>query len=496
VESPPGATRRVGVTKMRRIFSGALLVVPVCLLSSCVIGPRYTRQTIVTPPAFRGEAGAAQQSSIADLPWWEVFHDDTLRSLIKTALTNNQDLRIAALRVEQARQLSVQARSQYYPSVGYEAGLSQGKNEYQGVPSSSGGLRRGSVLAGFGATWELDLWGRIRWANEAALANFLSTEQGRRGVMLSLVSNVAQAYFELLEFDLRLDIARRNTASFEDSLKLFRERLNGGTASRLETSRAEAAMASTAANIPDLERQIAIQENEIRLLIGTDPGPIPHRGTLLEQTVPPDVPAGLPSILLERRPDIVQAELAVRAANAQVGIASTAFFPQIGLTDLLGRASSPLAAFTSGTNSVWSTASNVVGPIYEGPSLRAQKRQAIAHWQETRIQYERAALGAFRDVSNALFNRLKLEDVRSRQAEAVKAYQEAVEVAVQRYAAGKSGYYEVLEAQQELFPAENALAETELGRRLAIVQLYQALGGGWSLSNADWTAPPAPNPKQ
>ncbi len=480
---------------MRRIFSAALLVVPLCVLSSCVVGPRYTRPTIVTPPAFRGEEGAAEQASIADLPWWEIFHDDTLRSLIKTALTNNQDLRIAALRVEQARQLSVQARSQYYPSVGYEAGLSQGKNEYQGQPANSGGVRQGSVLAGFGATWQLDLWGRIRWANEASLANFLASEQGRRGLMLSLVSSVAQAYFELLGLDLRLDIARRNTASFEDSLKLFRERLNGGTASRLETSRAEAAMASTAANIPDLERQIAIQENEIRLLIGTDPGSIPHRGTLLEQTVPPDVPAGLPSLLLQRRPDILQAELAVRAANAQVGIATTAFFPQIGLTDLLGRASSPLDAFTSGANSIWSTASSAVGPIYAGRSLRSQKRQAIAHWQETRVQYERAALAAFRDVSDALFNREKLEDVRSRQAEAVKAYQEAVEVSMLRYTAGKSSYYEVLEAQQELFPAEIALAETELGRRLAIVQLYQALGGGWKLANADWTASPAANPK-
>jgi multidrug efflux system outer membrane protein len=462
-----------------------------------MIGPKYKKQTIVAPPAFRGQEGAAQQSSIADLPWWEVFHDETLQGLIKTALANNQDLRVAVSRVEQARQLSVQARSQYYPSVGYEAGLSQGKNESQGAPANSGGKRLSSVLAGFGATWEADVWGRIRWANEASLANFLATEQGRRGVMLSLASTVAQSYFELLELDLRLDIARRNTGSFEGSLKIFRERMEGGTASRLETARAEAAMAATAANIPDLERQIAIQENEIRLLIGADPGPIPHKGTLLEQVVPPDVPAGLPSTLLERRPDVLQAEMAVRAANAQVGVASTLFFPKIGLTALLGSMSSPLEGFTSGKNSVWSTAASAAGPIWEGRSLRAQKRQAIAYWEETRIEYERAALAAFRDVSNALVNRQKLEEVRTRQAEAVKAYQEAVEVAIQRYTAGKSSYYEVLEAQQELFPAENALAQTELSRRLAIVQLYQALGGGWKLTDAEWSIPapaPAPNP--
>jgi multidrug efflux system outer membrane protein len=436
---------------------------------------------------------------MADLPWWEVFHDETLQGLIRTALAHNQDLRIAISRVEQARQLSVQARSQYYPSVGYEGGVSAGKNESLGVVSESGGKTRGTLLAGFGATWELDVWGRIRWANEASLANFLASEQGRRGVMLSLGSTVAQSYFELLDLDLRLDIARRDTASFEDSLKIFRARLEGGTASRLETSRAEAAMASTGANIPDLERQIAIQENEIRLLIGADPGPIPRQGTLLEQTVPPEVPAGLPSALLERRPDVLQAELAVRAANAQVGIASTAFFPQIGLTGLLGRASSPLESFAWGANTVWSTAASIAGPIYEGPSLRAQKRQAVAHWEETRIEYERAALAAFRDVSNALFNRQKLEEVRTRQATAVQAYREAVDVATQRYTAGKSSYYEVLEAQQELFPAENALAQTELDRRLAIVQLYQALGGGWKLTDAEWSGPPpgpSANPRQ
>jgi len=351
------------------------------------------------------------------------------------------------------------------------------------------------VLAGFGATWELDMWGRIHWAHEASLASFLATEQGRRGVMLSLVSSLAQAYFELLELDLRLDIARRNTANFEGSLHIFRERLEGGTASLLETARAEGAMTATAANIPDLERQIAIQENEIRLLTGADPGPVPHQGKLLEQAVLPDVPAGLPSLLLERRPDVIQAELAVRRANAQVGISSTAFFPQIGLTALLGRASSPLVAFTSGARSIWSTAASAAGPVYEGRSLRAQKREAIAHWEETRIEYERTALAAFRDVSNALFNRQKLEEVRSHQAAAVKAYQEAVEVATQRYTAGKSSYYEVLEAQQQLFPAENALAETELGRRLAVVQLYQALGGGWKLTDTEWVTPAAVSPK-
>ena len=213
---------------------------------------------------------------------------------------------------------------------------------------------------------------------------------------------------------------------------------------------------------------------------------------MLEQIIPPHVPAGLPSELLERRPDVLRAELAVRAANAQIGVATAAFFPKIGLTALLGRVSSPLADFTLGKANVWSTAASLTGPIWEGRGLRARKRQAVAAWEQARIEYEQAALAAFRDVSNALITREKLEAVRDRQIEAVKAFQVAVEVSQQRYLAGKSGYFEVLEAQQQLVPAENALAQTELDRRLVIVQLYQALGGGWHLSDADWSGPAAP----
>jgi multidrug efflux system outer membrane protein len=314
-------------------------------------------------------------------------------------------------------------------------------------------------------------------------------------VLLSLVSDVAQAYLGLLELDLRLEIARRNTASFQESLRIFEERLNGGTASRLETARAEAAMATTAAAIPELEREIAMQENQIRILLGAAPGAIPRQGTLLEQTLPPEVPAGLPSSLLERRPDVLAAEAAVHAANAQVGIAAAAVFPKIGLTALFGRASSPLEQITGGQTTLWSLAASAAGPIWEGGGIRAQKRQAVAFWEETRIGYEQTVLSAFRDVSNALVTREKLEAVRARQAEAVKAYQDAVEVSLKRYTAGKSSYFEVLEAQQELVPAENALALTELNRRLVIVQLYQALGGGWKLTDAEWSGPAATNSK-
>ncbi len=387
------------------------------------------------------------------------------------------------------------ARSDYYPGIGYEPEISGGKNEYLGTPANNNGKVQSSLALGIGATWELDVWGRIRRSNESALAKYLGSEQGRRGVLLSLVSDVAQAYLGLLELDLRLEIARRNTASFQESLRIFEERLNGGTASRLETARAEAAMATTAAAIPELEREIAMQENQIRILLGAAPGAIPRQGTLLEQTLPPEVPAGLPSSLLERRPDVLAAEAAVHAANAQVGIAAAAVFPKIGLTALFGRASSPLEQITGGQTTLWSLAASAAGPIWEGGGIRAQKRQAVAFWEETRIGYEQTVLSAFRDVSNALVTREKLEAVRARQAEAVKAYQDAVEVSLKRYTAGKSSYFEVLEAQQELVPAENALALTELNRRLVIVQLYQALGGGWKLTDAEWSGPAATNSK-
>ncbi len=484
---------------MRRIWL-AIALGSFGLFSGCVVGPKYKPPTASAPPAFRGQEGAAQNASIADLPWWQVFQDQTLQQLVRKAIANNLDIRIAATRVEQARELASQARSQYLPGAGYEAGVSGGKNEAAGAPGPNGGNTRGAALAGIQATWDLDLWGKIRHMNEAALAEYVATEQGRRGVLLSLVSSVVQGYYELLELDLQLEIAHRTADSLKGSLKIFEARLEGGTASRLETARAEAALASTAAQIPDLERRIALKENEINLLLGNSPGSIQRDAKLASQTLPPDVPAGLPSTLLERRPDVLQAEQAVRAANAQIGIATASFFPTIGLTTIFGRMSSPLEDFRTGRNNIWSLAASATGPLYAGGSLRSRKRQAVAAWEETKLRYEQTALGAFRDVSNALITRQQLEAIRAEQIQAVKSGRVAVEIATQRYTAGKSSYYEVLTSQQELFPAENALAQTEFNRRLVIVQLFQALGGGWNLKTPEWggtpalSTPPSPGP--
>ena len=470
-------------------------------LSGCAVGPNYKPVKVNAPTEFRGAEGAAQQASYADLTWWEAFKDPQLQSLIKTALANNYDLAVAVTRVEQSRQAAAQAKAQYFPFVNYTVGASNGKNEFLGTVGPNGGLTQGSFLAAASVAWEPDIWGRIRRLNESARAQFLSTEEARRGVILSLTSDVAQAYFELLGLELQLQIAKDTTASFTDTLKLFTQRYEGGVASKLDTSRAAAAQAAAAAAVPEYERQIALKENQISILLGQNPGPITHTAKLLDEIVPPEIPVGLPSALLERRPDVLAAEQQIRAANAQVGVATANFFPQLGLTALLGQASTPLSAITAGQANVWSIAGNFAGPIYQGGALRAQKRQAVAFWEQTKLQYEQAALNAFSDVANALISRQKFEAIQVEQARSVAAYQEAVKISLQRYQAGKASYFEVLDAQIQLYPEENSLAQTELNRRVVMVQLYRALGGGWSLSDSDWKnmtitpAPSAANPK-
>jgi outer membrane protein, multidrug efflux system len=378
------------------------------------------------------------------------------------------------------------ARSQFLPAVNYSVGASDGKNEFLGSVAPGSPSIKGAFLAAGSVAWEADIWGRIRRLNESARAQYLATEEARRGVMLTLASEVAQAYFQLLGLELQLQIAKETTASFDDTLKLFKQRYEGGVASKLDTSRAEAAQAASAAFIPEYERQIALQENVISVLVGSNPHPIVHTAQLLDAIVPPDIPVGLPSALLERRPDVLSAEQQVRAANAQVGVATANFFPQIGLTALLGQASTPLSQITAGSANVWSIAANFAGPIYQGGALTAQKRQAVAAWQQAKLQYEQAALNAFTDVSNALISRQKFEAVRVEQARSVAAYQEAVTVSLQRYTAGRASYFEVLDAQQQLYPQQNSLAQTEINRRLVVVQLYLALGGGWNLTDSDW----------
>ncbi len=456
-----------------------ILVLSFFFLWGCAVGPDHVRPTVQVPDNFRGADASSSEASLGDLPWWEVFQDENLQALIAEALENNHDLRMALSRVEQARHLAAQARSQFFPSIQYNGVVGVGRNSMLGNPSPMGGTTEDSALMDLGVLWEVDLWGRIRRLNEAALAQYLATDEARRGITLSLVSGVAQAYFELLELDLSLDIARRNTGSFEETLQIFTRRLEGGVASRLETSTAEGYLGTVAAMVPEIERQIVLKENQINVLVGRNPGPIERGAALLEQRLPPHVPAGLPSTLMERRPDIREAEHKLRAANAQIGVAHADFLPRIGLTTLLGRVSPDLSAFTAGSANMWAVAGTMSGPVFQGGALVAKYRQALAAWEEAKAAYEKAALNAFQEVSNALVSRVKLEEVRVQQSRTVKAYEAAIQVSLQRYVAGKASYYEVLNSQQQLYPAEKALSLTRLNEFLAFVQLYKALGGGW-----------------
>jgi outer membrane protein, multidrug efflux system len=465
---------------MRRLVKQ---LIPLALLafavSGCALGPNYKRPAVESPENFRSAITPAERHSLADLPWWMIFKDETLQRLITQALENNYDLRVAVTRVEQSRQIAFQARGLFFPQIGYDGIVAKGRNTFLTTPSPNLGSTEDSGLLNLNVFWEMDFWGRIRRLNESARAQYLATDEGRRGVVVSLVSGVAQAYFELLELDLELDISRRNTRAFEETLKIFTQRLQGGVASKLETSSADALVGTAAATIPEIERQIVIKENQINVLLGRNPGPVERNATLLEQASPPEIPAGLPSALMERRPDIRQAEENLRAANANIGVAVANFFPQIGLTSLLGKVSPELSAFTGGTANMWAVAGTMTGPIFQGGTLVAQYREAKAAWEEARLTYEQTALNAFQEVSNALISREKLAGTRAQQARAVKSYDEAVQVSIKRYVAGKASYYEVLQNQQNLFPAETTLARTELSQLLAIVQLYKALGGGW-----------------
>jgi multidrug efflux system outer membrane protein len=465
-----------------------LLLFAVALsLAGCAVGPNYKRPAVNAPAGFRGATSDVSTNSLADLPWWSVFKDPVLQDLIQVALTNNYDLRITLARMDQARALQAQARSQFLPQINYEGEATRGRNAFLTAPSPNGGKTMNSYLGGFEAVWEIDLWGRVRRMNEAARANFMATQEGRRAVMISLVSGVARGYFELLELDEQLMIAQRTGNSYERTLKLFSDQHAGGLASKLEVARAELALRTVTATVPEIERQIALKENEINTLLGRNPGPVARTSTLLAQEMPVEIPVGLHSTLLERRPDVREAEQQVRAANAEIGVAVGDFFPRIGLTTFYGGTSMDFDKLLKSEVNIWSAAATAAGPVFTGGRLTGRYRQTKGAFEQAKLSYQQTALTAFREVSDALISHRRYEDERVEQSQAVGAGREAVELATVRYKEGKASYYEVLEAQQQLFPAENTLSRIEAARRLAVIQLYKALGGGWSLKDSEWS---------
>jgi len=461
-----------------------------CILAGCAVGPNYKRPVVSAPPAFRGQA-VAESDSFADLAWWEAFPDPGLAALLKETLANNNDLRTAVARVEQARNLVAVARSGYYPVIGYDAGAQRDRGVFKSnpelsLPGNGQTQTQNLFLAGLSTAWEADIWGRIRRANEAALAEFLATEDGRRGLMLSLVSETAQAYFELQELDRRLSIAQNSTSAFQSTYALFNRRYGAGITSRLAVTRAESALAEATGTVADIERQIAVKEHQISVLLGRNPGAIQRPSPGSEAMVPPAIPAGLPSSLLERRPDLLEAEQSLVAASARIGIARADFFPRIGLTALFGRVSPELTALTSGSAAIFALALEGAGPIFTGGQLTAQYRAAVAAFEQTRFQYLQGTLRAFQEVSDALVSEQKLTELENQQNREVTALNDSVTIANKRYRGGLASYYEVLEAQQLLFPAEIALSQTRRDRLLAVVQLYKALGGGWKMTDTQW----------
>jgi len=382
-------------------------------------------------------------------------------------------------RVEQARQQVTVARSPLFPQVGYSGDIGRGKNALFNVPTPQNGVTTSSTQVNANALWEIDLWGRIRRLTEAAQANYLASDEARRGVIITLISDVATAYFSLLQFDQEIQIEIAATNAYAGSLRIFNDRLINGVASKLETDRAAAALANAAALIPQLQIQIASTENQISVLLGRNPGPV-RRGSLTNQPpLPVDVPAGLPSALLQRRPDILASEQSLVAANANIGASFANFFPQIGLTTFFGKVSPELSAFTSGSTTAWNVGATVAGPLFQGGRLLAEYRGSKARFEEAKAAYELTIVNAMQEVSSALISREKLAETAIYDAQAVTALTSAVQVSTERYLNGKSSYFEVLQAQQELYPTQRALALTQANELISVVTLYKALGGGW-----------------
>ncbi|MGA7742196.1 MAG: efflux transporter outer membrane subunit [Polyangia bacterium] len=468
-----------GVSPVRSRGIAGAGVILLALGGACAVGPNYQRPPIDTPGGFRGKT-ATSTGSLADLPWWKLFRDENLQGLIRTALAGNYDLRIAVSRVEQAREFAAQARAGFFPQVDYGAVAARGKNVTAlSLPAPTGTV--GSIFAAdFSVSWEIDLWGRIRRLTESAQAQFLATEEARRGVTISVIAEVAQDYLQLLALERERRIAEETRDAFAGSLQIFNERLEGGVASKLETASAEALLDAAAATIPNIERQLLLQENLLSVLLGRNPGPISRSGSGFDEQLLPEIPVGLPSALLERRPDIRQAEQQLRSANAQIGVAEADCLPQLSLTGLLGHVSAQLANLLSGGALAWSAAASLTGPIFHGGQLRARYRQAKAARDEAVLQYQATVLRALQEVADGLLSRQKLAEERVQQTHAVAAYREAVKISLERYRHGNASYYEVLQAQQQLFPAQITLVQTQLNELLALVQLYRALGGGWS----------------
>jgi len=465
----------------------SVVVVMAAIIAGCKVGPEYRRPDATPPKDFRSQVASTEAGSLADLPWWQIFNDKALQGLITQALAGNYDLKVAVARIEQARAQVAVVRADLYPQVGYQANAAREKS-FIPLPQLQGNVTYNSFQAAVNAAWELDVWGRIRRSTDAATAGLYAQEDVRRGVMLALVSDVAANYFLLIELDRQLAIAQESATVYQRTLDLFNQRFQAGMDSKLGVVRAQAAYDSSSAAIAALNRAITQQENAICVLLGTYPRTI-ARGTQLPQQVMPATPVGLTSDLLQRRPDIMQAEQVMIGANAQIGVAIANYYPRIGLSALYGGQGVEVSDLFKSNFSIWSLAAGLTGPIFQGGRLKAGVQAQEAFWNESIAQYKQTITVAFRETSDALIAQQTLVTQRSALESQVQANREAVDLAMQRYTGGRASYFEVLDAEQSLFPSEDALAQTQRDQLVAVVNLYKALGGGWNLKDEEWSQP-------
>jgi multidrug efflux system outer membrane protein len=460
------------------LIHSTLLIMAVGLLAGCTVGPNYHKPTVPVPTSYHGpnDDPQAQAASFADLPWWQVFQDSVLQELIRQALKQNYDLQTATEKIMQERAQLMVTRSNQFPQLSAN-GNAVDERSFQGFPFQT---RYATYAAD--ATFQLDLFGQLRRATESARAQLLGTEYAQRTEILTLVSDVASDYFALLSLDLQLQITRDTIKTQQDAVNLTQFRLEHGVATQLDVLQAKQVLDTANAQIPELQREIGLEEDALSILLGDYPHGVARGLPLVQQQLPPEVPAGLPSSLLARRPDISQAEQNLISANAQIGVAKAAFFPQISLTGTAGGAIGRSSVFSSFVNSnigTWGGAAQLAQPIFTAGRLRGNLHFAESQQREFLIAYKQAIQGAFRDVSDALIAYQKYYEIRVAQENTVQDLSDSVSTSLKRYRGGIATYLEVLDNQRSLFSAQLTLAQDHGNEFQSLVQLYKALGGGW-----------------
>jgi len=458
--------------------TSTLVVLVMIAVSGCKLGPDYVRPVVKTPSAWRIDYPEAVE--VANTKWWEQFGDPVLNELIEKALRENLDVRIAAARVEQFAGSLVATRSQLFPQIGYSGDVSRFQASRVGIPAIPSPANRNFTLyeASLGASWQLDLFGRVRRLSEAAQAQVYASEQAQHGVVLSLVTSVATSYIGLRAFDRQLEIAQGTAKNFGDTARIFDLRFKSGIVSQLEVNQIRSQYQLAQAAIPGFEQAIAAQENLISILLGGNPEAIP-RGKTIDQLIPPLIPTGLPSTLLERRPDILQAEQNLVATNANIGATRALYYPNISVTGLLGSASTVFSDFLTQPANMWALAANVSGPIFTFGGIKGQVTAAEAQNEQALLFYRQTILNAFRETNDALVGSQKTIEIVAMQQERVVALREFARLSRLRFDKGLAGYLEVLIAENDLFAAELASVGFLASRYTQLINVYQAMGGGW-----------------